>query len=359
MFPLEYPLSILRGRDGVKRVLDPFCGRGTTLYAARVIGIESWGMDTSPVAVAIARAKLSHATPKQALSLAKEILASESERPLPAGPFWKNAFHPKTLEEVCRLRSGLMRRRSEAAALLRAIALGCLHGPLTKVVNSPSYFSNQMPRTFAPKPDYAVGYWKREKLRPPKASVIKVLAKKAARLECEWRPARASINNVIHGDSQLPATFLTLPGGIDTVITSPPYFGMMLYVQDQWLRNWFLGGPDAVDYSQTGQLAHSSPESFAESLAHVWDNVGRVRRRRRRQDLFIRFGAIPSKKVDAREVLQHSLSLSRYPWRIVEMKSAKSAVSGKRQAAHMNVDSRSVREYDIHAALAADRIANV
>ena len=43
-FPLEYPLSILRRRRReIRRVLDPFCGRGTTLYAARLLGIEPWG----------------------------------------------------------------------------------------------------------------------------------------------------------------------------------------------------------------------------------------------------------------------------------------------------------------------------
>ena len=45
MFPLEYPLRILRkhtGGDSV--VLDPFCGRGTTIYAARMLGFESLGL---------------------------------------------------------------------------------------------------------------------------------------------------------------------------------------------------------------------------------------------------------------------------------------------------------------------------
>ena len=33
------------------------------------------------------------------------------------------------------------------------------------------------------------------------------------------------------------------------VVTSPPYYGMRTYLQDQWLRNWFLGGSSFVDYS--------------------------------------------------------------------------------------------------------------
>jgi hypothetical protein len=32
-------------------------------------------------------------------------------------------------------------------------------------------------------------------------------------------------------------------------LTSPAYYGLRTYVADQWLRNWFLGGPAYVDYS--------------------------------------------------------------------------------------------------------------
>ena len=55
MFPLGFPLRILRERAArADWVLDPFCGRGTTNYAARVLGLPSLGVDSSPVAVAIA-----------------------------------------------------------------------------------------------------------------------------------------------------------------------------------------------------------------------------------------------------------------------------------------------------------------
>jgi DNA modification methylase len=59
MFPLEYPLRVLKKhRVDMPVVMDPFCGRGTTLFAARTLGLASRGIDSSPVAVAIARAKL-------------------------------------------------------------------------------------------------------------------------------------------------------------------------------------------------------------------------------------------------------------------------------------------------------------
>ena len=44
-------LSILRGLGKKKlKVLDPFCGRGTTVFAARTLGHAGYGVDSSPVA---------------------------------------------------------------------------------------------------------------------------------------------------------------------------------------------------------------------------------------------------------------------------------------------------------------------
>lgn len=349
MFPLEYPLRILSNKGGARRVLDPFCGRGTTLYAARVKGIESWGIDTSPVAVAIAQAKQAQATSREAISLARRILESEPEQTVPRGSFWRLAYHREVLQDLCRLRSALMRKRSDVAVLLRALALGCLHGPLTKRPDNPSYFSNQMPRTFAPKPDYSVRYWDANGLKPSKLSVLRVLEKKAARISIEELPRTQRIGSVIGGNAELPSTFSRLPRRFDTVITSPPYFGMVNYVQDQWLRNWFLGGPDSIDYARTEQLSHKDPEAFATSLARVWDNVGSLKSKR--LDLFIRFGAIPSYDIGTLDVLKQSLSLSLHAWKVVSVRGAKTAESGKRQATHMNIESCSVGEYDVHVAL--------
>ena len=41
MFPLEFPLAVLRSAPRNALVADPFCGRGTTIYAARYLGLKS------------------------------------------------------------------------------------------------------------------------------------------------------------------------------------------------------------------------------------------------------------------------------------------------------------------------------
>lgn len=75
MFPLDFPFKILarRARKG-SLVLDPFCGRGTTNFAARLLGLDSLAVDSSPVATAITAAKLVAVTAEEIVGEAKKSL---------------------------------------------------------------------------------------------------------------------------------------------------------------------------------------------------------------------------------------------------------------------------------------------
>lgn len=80
MFPLEFPFKVLKKHIRANPVvLDPFCGRGTTVYAAREMGFSSWGFDTSPIAVAVAKAKLASSSKEGVIKLAKKLIATEAQ----------------------------------------------------------------------------------------------------------------------------------------------------------------------------------------------------------------------------------------------------------------------------------------
>lgn len=353
MFPLEYPLRALkRHKSENPIILDPFCGRGTTLYAARRMDLQAWGIDASPVAAAIAKAKLASCDYEAPIELARKMLLESEAKHIPTGAFFKKAYHASTLKDICTIRESLLslKEDSDAAVILRAAMLGCLHGPLPKKIDNAGYFSNQMPRTYAAKPDYAVRFWKKHGMVAPKIDIVEVLSRKIHRLVGLPDENNNITTQVLCADSQNKRAYKSIDAAPDIVITSPPYYGMRTYLQDQWLRNWFLGGPEEIDYSSGNQLDHGGPEKFAKSLGKVWKNVGEIGS----DDLhmYVRFGIIPSVKVDAKKIFMDSLKQSGIDWRLISVRPAKTAHAGKRQATQMKASSSAAIEYDFHVARA-------
>jgi hypothetical protein len=240
-------------------VLDPFCGRGTTNFAARLLGLRSLGIDSSPVAAAITAAKLGRVTPDDLVKEAKAIARRKATAEVPSGGFWRLAYDPHVLEGLCKFRAAFLDDcASPARMALRAVMMGALHGPQQRTF--PSYFPNQCPRTYAPKPAYAARFWRAQRLRPQRIDILDVVARRAKRFYSHSLPGRGASRL---GDSRLRTALRNQGRPFDWVVTSPPYYGMRTYIPDQWLRNWFVGGPSAVDYSNANQLHHGSPEDFS------------------------------------------------------------------------------------------------
>ncbi len=328
MFPLEFPLSRLAGARRSEWVLDPFCGRGTTLFAARLLGLPCVGIDSNPVAAAVAASKLVDANSTEVVEAAIQILRpSKSPKDVPHNKFWRLCFHPSTLRDICVIRESLLLScRKPAEVVLRALMLGVLHGPRHKGL--PTYLSNQMPRTYACKPAAAIRFWRRRRMTaPPAVDVLEAISRRA-------HHALAAIPSpvggaVYFGDARRANTLLPERHRFSWVVTSPPYFGLRTYRADQWLRNWFLGGAPEVEYGQEGQLPHHGGK-FCDELADVWRAVSH--RCIPGARLIVRFGYLPSMPVDARELLRASLDRAGVGWQIYRWADAGSSNNGKRQA---------------------------
>jgi hypothetical protein len=345
MFPLDFPLKILRRRarrDDV--VLDPFCGRGTTSFASRLVGLRSLGVDSSPVATAITASKLVTASVEEILDEARKILEEREALHIPEGEFWQWAFHSIVLDALCRFREAFLEScATDVRIALRGIVLGALHGPKQK--SFPSYFSNQCPRTYAPKPAYATRFWKARGLVPEPVDVMAVLERRAKR----YYGTSSQISGLVRLADSRKAESLEpdTPGTrFSWVITSPPYYGMRTYIPDQWLRNWFVGGPDIVDYTNRDQVVHSSPEDFVADLCQVWRNAEAVCAEDAK--LVIRFGGITDRRANPLDLIRSSLSNS--GWRITTARKAGTATEGKRQAdSFLRSRSKPMVECDIWA----------
>lgn len=344
MYPLDFPLRVLKrfGRRG-DWVIDPFCGRGTTNFAARLLAMPSIGLDSSPVAAALARAKISSAEPSQIITRAIEIIEMEGHpEHVPTGEFWSLAYHEETLVQLCKLREALLTDCSSSVdILLRAILLGALHGPRPK--GAPSYFSNQAPRTFAPKPNYAVKFWNQRDLRPANVDVTSVVRARAERI-LAGQPS--NVDGIVRmADSRDPQAFSNIPRA-RVVVTSPPYFGMRTYLPDQWLRLWFLGGPSHVVYRQPDyQLRHSGVDRFASEMRAVWRNMASHTDEGAR--LVIRYGGIHDRDAEPMDVLKRSLVDS--GWKITTARAVPDAEHGRRQVKQFQAaPKKAIAEYDVY-----------
>ncbi len=344
MFPLDFPLQQLAAKPETTRTLDPFCGRGTTLYAARLAGLPSVGIDINPVAVAIAQAKLAQATSTSVVRLAREILSNGSQHEVPDGEFWQWCYEGETLREVVTLRENLIGLNTPTAATLRAIILGILHGPRNKGL--PSYLSNQMPRTYASKPAYAVKFWKARELEPTRISALDVIGRRVDRM-LKSSPLSQG-GHVYLGDAV--ETLQRISQKFDLVVTSPPYYGMRTYVSDQWLRSWFLGGPPEVPYNSSGQIARQpNQEAFTRALADVW--AATARRCYRGARLAVRFGALPSARTDPEQLMLNSLRQANAGWVVKEVRPAGTSPKQARQAEQFGKAGSAVDEVDVIAEL--------
>jgi len=263
---------------------------------------------------------------------------------VPAGEFWNYIYHPDTLKDICSLREQLMKRpRDRTAAVIRAITLGILHGPIFK---SPTYLSNQMPRTYVTKPAGAVRYWKARDMEPPHVPVLETLLKRI-RYTLAIVPPAPIAGDVWCGDSR--AVLPRLRRQFDWVVTSPPYYGMNTYVPDQWLRNWFLGGPPFAEYNTAGQIAQGGADVFSNALSTVWQAV--AARCRTGSTMAIRFGALPSARVDPEGLLLRSLTNANAGWSVREVRDAGQPDNRARQAVQFKGAGQYTREIDCIALL--------
>jgi hypothetical protein len=329
------------------RVFDPFCGRGTTNFAARLLGLESVGLDSNPVAAAVAQSKLVNVSAAEVHQACQLALADGHPGTPPRGDFWSLCYDRKTLREICTVRNHLLacRRLAKAQVALRAILLGILHGPVMKGL--PTYLSNQMPRTYSTKPGSAIGFWRKRKMRPAYVGVLDAVKRRAEYVLKEIPPRTDGFVRL--ADSRKRTSYEGL-GKFDLVVTSPPYLGMRTYWPDQWLRNWFLGGPSSVEYAREDQITTQDQEEFTSDLAKVWRESARVCHPGAR--LVARFGALPSYSADPSALLKGSLLRADCGWVVQTITGAGAAPDGKRQADQFGAgDTDSIAEIDVHCRL--------
>jgi hypothetical protein len=243
MFPVDFAFEVIETyTQPGDRVLDPFVGRGSSIYAAAAKDRTGCGIEINPVGWVYSSVKLRPTTKDRVLKrlyeLAFEAKEIDTERAkLPK--FFSYAYTSAVLRFLLAARENLRWRVGESKIdrTLMAFILVHLHGKRS------SSLSNQMRDSKAMAPDYSIRWWKERNMQPPQVDPVAFLEQKIL-----WRYKKGKPElpgDVLLGDSisllnsRVQRRAFSKP--FDLLFTSPPYYSVTNYHCDQWLRLWMLG----------------------------------------------------------------------------------------------------------------------
>lgn len=213
-------------------VADVFAGSGTVLLEAVRLGRRAFGVDISPYAALLSRAKLSAPNMlDEALSRARAALAAAALRPPPdrdSTPSWvKNFFHPQTLNEAINFVEECQERQDH---FLLACLLGILHHQRPGFLSYPSsHLTPYLRDKKFPKDEFPHLYQYRA-LEP----------RLIAKIERSYKRKDFIVTSDQYSFVEGHAENVNFPKKIDCVITSPPYMNALDYGRDNRLRLWFI-----------------------------------------------------------------------------------------------------------------------
>jgi len=221
-------------------VLDPFCGAGVVPLECVILGRHAIANDLSPYAYVITRGKLSAPSTKQeALHEAEDALREIESRIRTVStdnvPDWvRKFFHPDTLREIATAFQVLKERENY---FLIACLLGILHHVRPGFLSYPaSHLTPYLRLKKYPPEEFPEMYSYRDLHSRLLAKVERAYRRTGftqLKSQMTWRVLQENTMN------------LSLPSNsIDTIISSPPYFGALDYARDNRLRLWFLGVSD-------------------------------------------------------------------------------------------------------------------
>jgi DNA methylase len=333
-------------RDDI--VLDPFCGRGTTILESLLNERRAIGCDTNPVAFCISRAK---AVPPSLDEILIRLATLESRfaKYTPKAKelddeFFTACFYEDTLRQILFLRDRLDWRTQPTDCFIAALALGCLHGESHR---TDLCFSNRMPRTISTKPAYSVRWWRDHGCVPPPRDVFFIL-RKAAKYRYESSPPPLK-GRVVEGDARKASMLLkAYRQRVKLVVTSPPYLDITDYHEDQWLRLWFLGGPQKPISGQGRDDRHRLVEVYWQFLAEAW--VGIVPLLHRSCQIVVRIGGTRLSGEELRSGLLKSLNSSGRKFKLAE--SHQTEIKNSQRRVFQPASSRRSLEHDFRFHLA-------
>lgn len=246
MFPIDFAFNVVKkySKKG-DFIIDPFAGRGSSIFAGGVLERHSLGIEINPVGWLYGSTKLNPAEQQLVLDRLDSVYKlrnryTKSIEKLPE--FYRFCYCDEVLKFLLAARKNLKWQTDTVDATLMSIIIVYLHGKLGEGL------SNQMRMTKSMGMNYSVEWWKEKGyLFPPEINPLDFIIKKI-----KWRykngTPKIADSSILFGDSSDELEKITQRAKdaeikFSLLFTSPPYWSITDYYADQWLRLWMLGGP--------------------------------------------------------------------------------------------------------------------
>lgn len=335
MFPVDFALDVISNYSGEgDLVVDPFCGRGTSLYAAGALDRKAFGIEINAVGWSYASTKVGPAGRDLVMRRLKAIARKASKTDLPDLPrFFVKAYAPDVRRFLVQAREELDWQNDVVDRTAMSMLLLYAHG------NRKNAFSNQMRQTKAMSPAYALRWWDERDLNPPKLDPIDFLE---SRLRWRYRHGSPDFSDVttLHGDSTVVLKSHDLEGQRwSLLLTSPPYMKVANYHYDQWIRLWLLGGlPRPIVNGGENQSWFGNREKYKTMLSSVFSILAKTARR----------NAVVYVRTDARKETRNiTIDVLKGAFPRKEMTVLRRPVKGKKTQTALYNDVSSAGEIDI------------
>ncbi|MDI3286976.1 DNA methyltransferase [Polyangium sp. 15x6] len=249
-------------------VLDPFCGSGTVLVEARLVGRKAIGVDANPLAVRLAALKLRDTTEAERAAFVEAARAvalfADERRKAKSGPTRRYGpedlalFDRHVLLELDGVRAGIDRIEDPAVRGELELVLSSMLTKLSRRTSDTS--ERELERRIAS------GYAARLFVRKAEELALR-------RAEASARLAAAPPARVLEGDAR------RLDGigdrSVDLVVTSPPYPGVYDYLAHHEARlRWLRLRPERFERAEIGARRRLDPMGPDEGVARWEREIG-------------------------------------------------------------------------------------
>ncbi|MDO8624732.1 MAG: hypothetical protein Q7R47_01515 [Candidatus Diapherotrites archaeon] len=276
-------------------VFDPFCGVGTTLLACKQRGIESIGMDVSPLACLASKVKTRNYDTEQLESQLRELeaLSPQPIEKIPIDTKVRKLFYHNALETIWFYKEQIESLRDEELRDFFLLALIDTSGQSANIEK--------------------VGGSLRKK-KKPNVPVRELFLRKAKRmiLDAQAHPLPDADAQVIQGDCRFDQLE---PESVGSIITSPPYLNKIEYTriygielalffgyQQKGLRAFVGDNPKVQPRAELAKLPLIAQAYFSD-LDRVLGNCLQALRPKGRMIINVAGGCLPEGTVNSPQIL--------------------------------------------------------